>query len=276
MRTPALALFTALAAIAIASAASASAPAPPAQVAIPQQLSCHGVEPFWQLDANRATGMLQRTGGKARQVVEFRGELQPFPSVAPAALVWRGASTHLPNDTIVAMLRQEACKATSGDTPPQGWRAIVSIRAGETLAGCCTVREGYDGARAPLAAFAQKRDDDWSRRFPDLAAPIQRCVADGGVAVREVAKAWSVDADTVTVRMVGNDGKPWACTVAANARVKPKSVPVAANEPPLAGANAPVFYPARDAPLVACGRLERIAGSGARARTEGWLHYDRC
>jgi len=38
-----------------------------------------------------------------------------------------------------------------------------------------------------------------------------------------------------------------------------------------------VFYPYRDPPpIVACGRLERIAGPGVRARTEGWLHYDRC
>jgi hypothetical protein len=53
-------------------------------------------------------------------------------------------------------------------------------------------------------------------------------------------------------------------------------VPVGDDAPPLPGANLPVWYPPREAPIVACGRLERIAGPGPRARTEGWLHYDRC
>ena len=40
--------------------------------------------------------------------------------------------------------------------------------------------------------------------------------------------------------------------------------------------NAPVYYPPRVEPIVACGKLERIAGTGPRARTEGWLHCERC
>ncbi|CAG1004720.1 hypothetical protein BURK1_03138 [Burkholderiales bacterium] len=258
--------------------AAAPAPAqPPAQVAVPQQLSCGGEEPFWQLEASRTTGQLKRLGGKARQVVVFRGELQSLPLIAPPALVWRGNSTHLPNETIVAALREEACKATMTDTPPLPWRALVSIRAGETLTGCCTVKRGYDTAKAPLAAFAGKAAGDWARDFPALAGGIQRCANDGGVAMREVAKAWRLDQRLVAVRMVAQDGAAWNCTVDPGSKARPQIVAAAPGEPPPSGANAPVFYPAREAaPIVSCGRLERIAGPGARARTEGWLHYDRC
>ena len=276
MRTPAPFLLTIVAAAVIAAAAHAQAPAPPAPPVVAQQVNCRGEEPFWQLDANRTTGVLQRTGGKARQVIEFRGELAPLASVAPTSLVWRGSSTHLPNDTLVAVLREESCKPAPAGASPLAWRAIVSVRAGESLAGCCTVKRGYDAQKAPLATFATKPAEDWSRRYPELAAPIQRCVTDGGVGVREVAKAWTADANVVAVRLVATDGKAWTCLVEPNARVRPRVVAVADGEPALAGANAPVWYPPREAPIVACGRLERIAGPGARARTEGWLHYDRC
>jgi hypothetical protein len=282
MRTPAF-LLSSIAAAVSATHALAQAPEPPApppatpaQPIVVQQVSCRGEEPFWQLDASRTTGVLQRTGGKARQVVEFRGELVPVAAVTPASLVWRGNSTHLPNDTMVAVLREEACRPAKADGPAPSWRGIVSVRAGETLAGCCTIVRGYDAGKAPLATFATKAQDDWSRRYPDLAASIQRCVNDGGVTVREVAKAWSVDANAVAVRLVATDGKPWTCTVETQARTRPRMARVGDGEPPLPGANMPVYYPPREAPIVACGRLERIAGPGARARTEGWLHYDRC
>lgn len=274
MRTPALSLLTTVAVSVAATLACAQPPAPPAQPIVAQQLSCRGEEPFWKLDVTRTTGVLQRTGGKARQVVEFRGEFAAVASVAPPSLVWRGDSTHLPNDTVVAVLREEACRSTLADAP-LAWRGIVSVRAGETLAGCCTVRRGYDASKAPLASFAAKPQDDWSRRYPELAASIQRCVNDGGVVVREVAKAWT-DGDAIAVRLVATDGRPWNCRVDPASRARPRAVPVGDDAPPLAGASLPVWYPPREAPIVACGRLERIAGPGARARTEGWLHYDRC
>jgi uncharacterized membrane protein len=274
MRPPILAFLTTLAAAGAPALAQSPAPAQPI---VPQQIACRGEEPFWHLQANRSTGVLENLGGsKARQVVEFRGELLPLSHLSPKALVWRGASTHLPSQTVVATLREEACASTMKDGPALAWRAILTSRAGEAIAGCCSVKSGYDAQKAPLAAFAQKRADDWSRRYPELAPSIQRCVNEGGVAVREVAKAWQADGATVAVRMLASDGKAYACTVDPTARVKPKVAPVAAGDPPLDGANAPAWYPPREAPVVACGRLERIAGPGARARTEGWLHYDRC
>jgi len=263
MRASILAFLTGVA------AAPAFAQAP--QVAVPQQLACRGDAPYWQLDAGRAAGTLKRDGGKSKQQLELRGELSPVEGVAPAALVWRGSSTHLPAEVVVVAAREIAC--TAGDKAA-GWQAIASLRTGETLTGCCTVRRGYDATKAPLATFGAKPASDWSRRYPDLAASIQRCVNDGGVGVREVAKAWSLDGDTVAVRMTGVDGKAWQCTAAGRAR--PKVAQVTAGEAPLDGANAPVYYPPRVEPIVACGKLERIAGTGPRARTEGWLHYERC
>lgn len=258
----------ALALLAVVVCANALAQSP--QVPIPQQLACRGEAPFWQLEAGRATGTLKRDGGKAKQQLELRGELTPIPGVAPPAIVWRGNSTHLPADVVVVTARELACSSDKA----AGWQAIVSLRTGETLAGCCTVKRGYDAAKAPLASFAAKPAGDWSKRYPDLAPAIQRCVNDGGVAVREVAKAWTPDADSVAVRMTGVDGRAWQCTAAGRGR--PKVAPVDAGDAPLDGANAPVYYPPRVEPIVACGRLERIAGAGPRAKTEGWLHYERC
>ena len=269
MRTPVLALS-----LALASSAGAALAQAPAQVAVPQQIACRCDDPYRQLDAGRTTGVLKRIGGKAKQQLELRGELTSLGGVAPTALVWRGSSTHLPAEIIVATARELACKP--GADVASGWQAVVSLRTGEALSGCCVVRRGYDTTKAPLAAFAQKKDDDWSRRWPEIGAAVQRCVADGGVAVREVAKAWSADGGLVAVRMTSTEGRALTCTLPANARGKPQVAPVAAGEAAPAGANAPVYYPARDTPIVACGRLERIAAPGPRARTEGWLHYERC
>jgi uncharacterized membrane protein len=258
-----------------AAAAFAQAPAPAAPPVIPQQVSCVGEEPFWAFDANRTTGDLHRPGGKARQTVEFRGELLAIPFLAPKALVWRGNSTRLPAETLVATLREESCSSTMKEGPPREWRAILSTRPGEALTGCCTVRSGYDAAKAPLAAFAAKPEGDWSRGYPAYASAIARCVNESGVAVREVAKAWSADKSLVAVRLTASDGKAWNCAVDTTSKARPQATSVAVTDPPLAGAGNPVFYPARETPpIVSCGRLERIAGP--RGRTDGWLHYDRC
>ena len=257
--------------------AALSAPAlaqAPAQPVVPQQMACRGDAPYWQLDAGRSTAVLKRAGGKARQQLELRGELTLIDVLAPNALVWRGSSTHLPAEVIVATARELACKP--GADVASGWQAVVSLRTGEALAGCCVVRRGYDATKAPLAVFAHKKDDDWSRRWPEIGAAVQRCVTDAGTPVREVAKAWSADAETVAVRMTAVDGRTLSCPVPVTARVKPKVAPIPVGDPAPPGANAPVYYPAREAPIVACGTLERIAAPGPRARTEGWLHYERC
>ena len=272
MRTPTLALLSMLAAA--AGPALAQSPAP-AQPVVPQQVACRGDDPFWHLDAGRTTGVLEarRRPGEAAARAARRAP------VARACLAERAGVARNVDAPPVRGRRRDHARAgvqAGRRRTASGWQAIVSLRPGETLAGCCVVRRGYDAVKAPLAAFAQKKDGDWARRWPEVGAAVQRCVTDAGVPVREVAKAWSPDASTVAVRMTAADGRALACTVAANARGKPQVAPLAAGEALPAGANAPVYYPAREAPIVACGRLERIAAPGPRARTEGWLHYERC
>jgi uncharacterized membrane protein len=265
-------LTLALVAIAAVPVAHAQAPAQPV---VPQQLSCRGEEPFWSLEASRSSGVMQNVGGKTRQVVEFRGELLAMPFLAPNAIVWRGSSTHLPSQTIVATLREESCASTMKDGPPRPWRAILTSRPGEAVTGCCTVKSGFDALKAPLAVFASKPEGDWARRWPEIAAAVQRCANDPSVAVREISKAMPAERAQVVASIVAADGKAWTCSVDAAGKSKPQFAAAAGDAP--GGANVPVFYPLRDPPpIVACGRLERIAGPGPRARTEGWLHYERC
>lgn len=270
------AIRTGAPALAFAVAASIASAQAPSQPIVPQQIACRGEEPFWSLQASRTSGTMQSlAAGKARQVVEFRGELIAMPFLEPKAIVWRGQSTHLPNQTVVATLRRESCASTMKDGPPQDWRAILTSRPGEAITGCCTVKSGFDAMKAPLAEFASKPDGDWSRRWPEISAAVQRCANDPSTPVREVANAAPGGSGEVVARVIAVDGKAWTCTVDAAGKSKPRFSP--ASTEASAVANAPVFYPFRDpSPIVACGRLERIAGPGARARTEGWLHYDRC
>lgn len=263
--------------VVLLSAACAALAQAPAQTVIPQQISCRGEEPFWNLEANRTTGVMQSlAGSKARQVVEFRGELLPLGFLKPQALVWRGNSTHLPAQTIVATLREESCSSTMKEGPARAWRAVLTSRPGEAITGCCTVASGFDAMKAPLASFASRPATDWSRRWPEIGAAVQRCANDPAIAVREVATAAPGERGQVVARVVAADGKAWTCTVDGAGKSKPQFAPATADA--ALDANAPVFLPMRDAPpIVACGRLERIAtGTGARARTDGWLHYGRC
>jgi hypothetical protein len=72
----------------------------------------------------------------------------------------------------------------------------------------------------------------------------------------------------VRVRIVEANGAV-DCTVDASGRGTPS---IAAADP--APATGPRYYPAREqAPIVACGRLERVQ---IRNNTAGYLHYDPC
>lgn len=268
-RTAALAAPLALAALAAGPAPAQS----PSMPVVPQQVTCRGEEPFWRLDANKTNALLTRPLGKGPKEVVFRGELSHIGFLAPQAIVWRGQSTHLPAETLVATLREESCRSTMADTPPQAWRAILTTKPGEAHTGCCTVKSGYEAIKAPLAAFEKKSQDDWSRRYPELSAAIRRCVNDSGVVVREVVQASFAGGGTARVRVIAADGKALDCTTDLAGKAKP-TVAMAAGPAPAAQ---PVFYPARaELPLVSCGTLERIPVGNSRTRSEGWLHYGRC
>ena len=275
-RNHALLSATTVAILAAAMTVQAQTPAaPPPQIAEPQQFACRGEEPFWQLEANLQSAVLKRMPGKGPKEIVFRGELASMGWLQPRVLVWRGQSTHLPAQTLVATLREESCRSTMADAPPQAWRVILSARAGEAQAGCCTVRSGYDAVKAPVAVFASKADNDWSRRYPEFAAAIRRCVLDGGVFVRELAYASFAGGGSAGMRLIAADGKAWDCTADLAGKNRPRAQPAPDSAPPATGQ--PVFYPARaEPPIVSCGRLERIPAAGSKVRNDGWLHYDRC
>ena len=143
----------AMASLALFAAATACAQQ---QVVVVQGALCRGEEPFWQLEASRTTAVLNRLATKGNREVIFHGAPQAFMYLTPAGIVWRGDSTHLPRETLVVTLREEACRSTMADGPPLPWRAMLSLKAGEALTGCCTVLAGYDVKAAPVANFAEK------------------------------------------------------------------------------------------------------------------------
>ena len=204
---------------------AAAAAAETQQPVVVQSLLCRGEEPFWQLDANRTTAVFNRLVTKGNREVVFRGAPQIITDPKPQALVWRGDSTHLPRETLVVMLREETCRSTMADSQATLWRALLSMKTGEALAGCCTVLAGFDAKIAPVADFARKPSDDWTRALPDLLPAMHLCVASDGGRVKWIAKAWRAPNGPVRVRMIEVAGKAVECeadvTGKGVARVEP-------------------------------------------------------
>lgn len=237
------------------------------QVAIVQGFECRGDDPTFRLDANRTSAQFDWATAKGKREVVFRGALQPL--APPQMVVWRGDSTHLPRETLVVTLREEACQGTATH------RAVLSVKAGEAMLGCCTVRTGYDTRIAPVANFAAKKPDDWARLLPDLLPAINLCIAREGNRAKWVAGAAPTSQGTGVVRVVETTGVSVDCVAELAGRGTPKIDAVATANPPLPSAGNPLFYPPREPPpMVNCGKLERVViKSGALA---GYLHYDPC
>ena len=239
------------------------------QVAVVQGFECRGDDPSFRLDANRASAQFALVGPKGKREVVFRGALQPLVYAPPQLVVWRGDTTHLPRETLVVTLREEACGGAATH------RAVLSVKAGEAMLGCCTVRTGYDARIAPVANFTTKNPDDWARLLPDLLPAINQCVAREGNRAKWIARAVPITQGTGVVRMVETSGGAVDCVADLAGRGTPKIDPVGAADAPPPGAGNPLFYPPRDPPpIVNCGKLERVVTkSGAVA---GYLHYDPC
>ena len=183
--------------------------------------------------------------------------------------MWRGDTTHLPRETLILTAREEAC--TSAAAGAGTHRAIMSIRAGEAVTGCCLARAGYDARIAPVANLATKGAEDWSRRLPDLLPAINACVAREGARLKAVADASPQGSGAVKVRLLSTTGAVLDCSVDATGRGTP-SLAVVADAPRPGG---PLYYPPRDPPpLVSCGKLERVLTP--RGALAGYLHYDPC
>jgi len=261
--------------IALAIALLAAAAASAQQAVVVQGALCRGEEPFWQLEASRTTAVLNRLAIKGNREVIFHGAPQAFMLLQPAGVIWRGDSTHLPRETLVVALREEACRPTSADAKALPWRAILSLKTGEALTGCCTVLAGYDVKAAPIADFAKKMPDDWARSLPDLLPVIRHCLANGEAHAKWVAKAGPAGNGMAVVRIIQTSDKAVDCEADMSAKGAAKIVAVNASDPPLAGAGNPLFYPVRELPpMVRCGKLERVVEG--KDVTVGYLHYDPC
>lgn len=262
--------------MALLAAAAAALPAlAQQQPIVVQGLDCRGAEPFWRVDTGRASALYSSPGPRGKREVVFSGSLQTLSFLSPPVIVWRGDSTHLPKETLVLSLREEACASTMKEGPTPTHRAVLSLRPGEAVAGCCTVKAGYDAKAAPLPDYAAKSFDDWAHYLPDLLAGMNLCLAREGANAKWISDARPMNHGFGLVRLVQADGKSVDCVVDLTGRGNPKIDPVNPSDPPLPHGGNPLYYPARDTPpIVACGRLERVLGrTGALS---GFLHYDPC
>jgi uncharacterized membrane protein len=245
------------------------------QPLVAQGLDCRGEEPFWNVEANRTSARYSSLGPRGKREVVFRGSLQTLSFLSPPVTVWRGDSTHLPKETLVLSLREESCSSTMKDGPALSHRAILSLRPGEAVTGCCTVKAAYDAKVAPVANYAARGPDDWAHYIPDLLPGMNRCLARDGTRAKWISKAWPMNHGNGLVRMVRNDGSSVDCVVDLTGRGNPQIDPVNPAAPPLPNVGNPLFYPAREAPpMVACGRLERVLDR--KGVLAGYLHYDPC
>ena len=245
------------------------------QVAVVQGALCRGEEPFWQLEASRTTAVLNRLATKGNREVIFRGAPQAFMFLTPAAVVWRGDSTHLPRETLVVALREEACRSTMADGPPLPWRALLSLKTGEALTGCCTVLAGYDVKAAPVAEFAKKSPDDWAKSLPELLPAINLCLGVDGAHAKWIARAAPAANGMAAIRMIESEGKAIDCEAEISGKGTARIATANASDPLASGVGNPRFYPAREvAPMVRCGKLERV--TDRNGVTRGYLHYDPC
>ena len=119
-----------------------AAPLLAAQPLVVHEFQCRGEEPFWGLAGTRVSAALSTPAPKGKREVVFRGALQSVAASAPGTVVWRGESTHLPKDTLVVVLHEEACRSTMADGAPLTHRAILSLRGNDALTGCCSLKLG--------------------------------------------------------------------------------------------------------------------------------------
>jgi uncharacterized membrane protein len=249
-----------------------SAAATAQQDIAPAHMQCTGNEPFWSIDVGPGNALLDRLA-QPRERAVYRGKLERFMYLEPEWLVWRGQSIRQSTHVLTIVARREACQDTMADGPPADYRAVISFADGTAATGCCRARFAYDANQAPLADYAKKAPDDWSRLLPGLAPGIGACVNDGGIPVASVAHAGPLEAGRASVLLRSTDGSLQTCTVDLATRKIESMQPLASEVP--AGSDRPRWLPAREqAPLVTCGQLERAVDE--RGQLIGYLHYEPC
>jgi hypothetical protein len=123
---------------------------------------------------------------------------------------------------------------------------------------------GYDARVAPVANLGAK--DDWSRALPDMLAAINACVAREGTACNPLRRRRRGGADRSRAPDRGQRRRR------LHRRRERRGAPAIAPPRPRAG-GAALLSCARAAPIVACGRLERVQ---VRTKDAGYLHYEPC
>lgn len=241
---------------------------PPAADLVPRAFQCRGNEPFWALDITGNAAVLRTPDSE----ILLSGELTATGS---GAFGFRGAADDGPSDQVAVLMSPGQCFDTMADGPARPFIALASFAGVDDASGCCTAEYGLDLALAPEFSASAKAAEDWSRYLPDLAAAVDRCVQDAGVATDVVTVAAPMNQGKANVRLRDAGMDRFDCIIDLGSQRIESVDPVAADErQPIEGN--PLLRPAGETPpILACGRVERVLrGDGSLL---GYLHYvDGC
>lgn len=235
---------------------------------VPRAFLCRGNEPFWALDIT-STGAVLKTPDAETPLT---GELKATDS---GAFGFRGAPDDGAGGQVAALMSPGQCFDTMADGPAMPFVARASFADGMEASGCCTVEYGLDLSLAPVFSPSGKAADDWSRHLPDLAAAIDRCMLDAGVATEVVTVAGPLNGGKAKVRLRDQGMDRFDCIIDLGGN-KIESIGQVAAEDRQPFEGKPLLRPAGDPPpILACGRAERVLrGDGSLL---GYLHHlDGC
>jgi len=227
---------------------------------------CQGNEPFWSLDTNQTSAVLSRPGTNGTDKTLYKGHFHDRSYFQPPVSVWRGKKDE---DTLVAVIRQEACSDTMKDGPAFSHSVIMSAPWLEAVSGCCrqTRVMVHQNDAVPRAGGA-----DWSKRIRSYLPAIRICTLDSGIEVERVDLAWPMNRGLVGVRLRAQDGSRHDCLAEQGGGAIVGVEKLSDADGHMKGEANPVFYPASEQPpLVEVGKLDQLVD--ADGVFQGWLHY---
>ncbi len=253
--------FRRIVAAACVLAAPAAFAAAPAQAVVVQGLDCRGDESRrgGSTPIERRRSSPPRSRASARSC--FAARMQ---TLGASSVVWRGDSTHLPRETLVA----------------DGARGSVR-RAGrrERIGPCCrSARRSVDGMlhrarglrRARRARCQPRCETTTGRaRLPDLLPAITACLSREGNRAQSVAGASPAGSGTIAR---AHDRRQRRRRLHRRRR-RPRCAIDRARRPRVCNGTALLSCPRAAARSSRAARLERVQ---LRAGTAGYLHYEPC